>query len=185
MTLWFNKLVSYKLSSNPIFDSINNNSIFLSLGKFMNRIFCCPSEIVWKCWLDSIVQTRRKYVPTDACTAVQGVTSSRHHREFIKDRSRTSRHYGVDVFKEKGGGFIWSPLHREASASRTACDENCSLVVPGQAWYRAIATAIADPTLQRRASCRRRAIYPARELAVFVIFHHFFFAWFPCIYFTF
>ena len=35
--------------------------------------------------------------------------------------------------------------------------------------------AIADPTLQRRASCRRRAIYPARELAVFVIFHHFFF----------
>ena len=45
--------------------------------------------------------------------------------------------------------------------------------------------AIADPTLQRRASCRRRAVYPARELAVFVIFHHFFFAWFPCIYFTF
>ena len=26
---------------------------------------------------------------------------------------------------------------------------------------RAIAAAIADPTLQRRASCRRRAIYPA------------------------
>ena len=28
-------------------------------------------------------------------------------------------------------------------------------------------------------------IYPARELTVFVIFHLFFFAWFPCIYFTF
>ena len=41
--------------------------------------------------------------------------------------------------------------------------------------YRVIAAAIADPTLQRRASCRRRAIYQKRELAVFVIFHHFFF----------
>ena len=39
---------------------------------------------------------------------------------------------------------------------------------------RAIAATIADPTLQRRPSCRRRAIYPARELAIFLIFHQLF-----------
>jgi len=34
-----------------------------------------------------------------------------------------------------------------------------------------------DPTLQRRASCCRIAMYPARELAVFVIFLHGFHAY--------
>ena len=37
-------------------------------------------------------------------------------------------------------------------------------------------------SLKKEAICRRRAIYPARELAIFVIF---FFAWLPCIHFSF